>query len=45
MVEEFDKLNNEFPENTETIYTNHRDDLIMKLLVTKRKKKSILEAT
>ena len=38
MVEEFDKLNNEFPENTETIYTNHRDDLIMKSSVTKRKK-------
>ena len=44
MVEEFDKLNNEFPENTETIYTNHCDDLIMKSSVTKRKK-SILEAT
>ena len=37
MVEEFDKLNNEFPENTETIYTNHRDYLIMKSSVTKRK--------
>ena len=44
MVEEFDKLNNKFPENTETMYTNHRDDLIMKSSVTKRKK-SILEAT
>ena len=38
MVEEFDILNNEFPENTKTIYTNHRDDLIMKSSVTKRKK-------
>ena len=38
IVEEFDKLNNEFPENTETTYSNHRDDLIMKSSVTKRKK-------
>ena len=38
MVEEVDKLSNEFPENTETIYTNHRDDLNMKSSVTKRKK-------
>ena len=37
MVEEFDKLNNEFPENNETIYPNHRDYLIMKSSVTKRK--------
>ena len=44
MMEEFDKLNNEFPENTETIYTNHRDDLIMRSSAIKRKK-SILEAT
>ena len=41
MVEEVDKVNNE---NTETIYTNHRDDLNMKSSVTKRKKKLILEA-
>ena len=27
MVEEVDKVNNEFPENTETIDTNHLDDL------------------
>ena len=38
MVEEVDKLNNEFPENTETIDTNHLDDLNMKSSVTKRKK-------
>ena len=38
MVEEDDKLNNEFSENTETIYTNHRDDLNMKSSVIKRKK-------
>ena len=38
MVEEFDKLNNEFPENTETIYTNHRDDLIIRSSAIKRKK-------
>ena len=44
MVEEVDKLNNEFPQNTETIYTTHRDDLNMKSSVTKQKK-SILEAT
>ena len=37
-MEEVDKLNNEFPKNTETIYTNHRDDLNMKSSVTKRKK-------
>ena len=37
MVEEVDKLNKEFPENTERIYTNHRDDLNMKSSVTKRK--------
>ena len=30
MVEEVDKLNNEFSENTETIDTNHLDDLNMK---------------
>ena len=30
IVEEVDKLNIEFPENTETIYTNHRTDLNMK---------------
>ena len=44
MVEKVDKLDNKFPENTETIYTNHRDDLNMKSSVTKQKK-SILEAT
>ena len=38
MVEEVDKLNNEFPKNTETIDTNHLDDLNMKSSVTKRKK-------
>ena len=38
MVGEVDKLNNE---NTETIYTNHRDDLNMKSSVTKRKKINI----
>ena len=38
MVEEVDKLNIEFPENTETIYTNHCDALKMKFSVTKRKK-------
>ena len=38
MVEEVDKINNKFPENTETIDTNHLDDLNMKLSVTKRKK-------
>ena len=37
-MEEFDKLNNEFPENTETTYSNHRDNLIIKSSVTKRKK-------
>ena len=41
MVKEVDKLNNNFPENTETIYTNHRDDLNMKTSVTKRKKINI----
>ena len=41
MVKEVDKLNNNFPENTETIYTNHRDDLNMKSSVTKRKKINI----
>ena len=44
MVEEVDKVNNEFSENTETIDTNHLDDLNMKSSVTKQKK-SILEAT
>ena len=43
MVEEVDKLNNEFLENTETTYTYHRDYLNMKSSVTKQKK-SILEA-
>ena len=38
MVEEVDKLNMEFPKNTETIDTNHLDDLNMKSSVTKRKK-------
>ena len=38
MVEEVDKLNNEYPENTEAINTNHRDDLNVKSSVTKRKK-------
>ena len=45
MVEEVDKLNSEFPENTETIYTNDRDGLNMKSSVTPSEKKSILEAT
>ena len=44
MVEEVDKLNNEFPKNTKTIYANHRDNSNMKSSVTKQKK-SILEAT
>ena len=44
-MEEVDKLNNEFPENSETIYTNDRDDLNMKSSVTPSEKKSILEAT
>ena len=43
-VEEVDKLNKEFPENTETVYTNHRDNLNMKSSVTKPKK-LILTAT
>ena len=43
-MEEVDKLNKEFPENTETVYTNHRDNLNMKSSVTKPKK-SILTAT
>ena len=43
-VEEVDKLNKEFPENTETVYTNHRDNLNMKSSVTKPKK-SIITAT
>ena len=38
MVEEVDKVNNEFPENTETIDTNHLDDFNAKPSVTKRKK-------
>ena len=38
MVEEVDKLNNEFPENTKTTDTNHLGDLNMKSSVTKRKK-------
>ena len=37
-MEEVDKINNEFPENTETIDTNHLDDLNKKSSVTKRKK-------
>ena len=43
MMEEVDKTNNDFPENTETIDTNQLDDLNIKPSVTKRKK-SILEA-
>ena len=35
MEEQFDKLNNEFCDNTDTIHTNHRDDLNMKSSVTK----------
>ena len=38
MVEEVDKINNKFPENTKTIDTNHLDDLNIKSSVTKRKK-------
>ena len=38
MVEEVDKLNNEFPENTKTTDTNNLGDLNMKSSVTKRKK-------
>ena len=38
MVEEVDKVNNEFPENTETIDINHLDDLKMKSSVTKQKR-------
>ena len=37
-MDEVDKLNKEFPENTETVYTNHRDNLNMKSSVTKPKK-------
>ena len=35
MEEQVDKLNNEFCDNTDTIHTNHRDDLNMKSSVTK----------
>ena len=41
MVEEVDKVNNEFPENTETIDINHLDDLKMKSSVTKQKRINI----
>ena len=41
MVEEVDKVNNEFPEKTETIDTNHLDDLNMKSSVNKQKKINI----
>ena len=37
MMEEVDKTNNDFPENTETIATNHLDDSNIKSSVTKRK--------
>ena len=35
MEEQVDKLNNEFCDNTDTIHTNHRDDLNMNSSVTK----------
>ena len=38
MMEQVDKTNNDFPENTETIDTNHLDDLNIKSSVNKRKK-------
>ena len=41
MVEEVDKIYNKFPENTEAICTNHRNDLNMKSSFTKRKKINI----